>query len=160
MRLAEFLGEDARKVRAIGLRDRHPELFQGRYDDLLDTLNDHDRACLKILREVPMENPKMQEALKFLLEGFVEAYKRQKEEASPTQPAEQRVPPINSRRSSEFYSRAADTKKPELKPSAKESGDDDGPDPNSVFYRVPSPSPARNRKFPSFRGKTPPRPMF
>lgn len=74
MALAKWLGYDVRQVRALGLRERDPEIFG---DDLVDKadpilLTDNELEFLKIIRNSSIENPKMTEDQKEKFAAFVE----------------------------------------------------------------------------------------
>lgn len=58
MDIARLVGDDVRKVRAIGLRQRHPELFKDESDDF-SLLTDAEQEFLKIMRNSPLNGQKL-----------------------------------------------------------------------------------------------------
>lgn len=58
MDIARLVGDDVRKVRAIGLRQRHPELFEDESDDFT-FLTDAEMEFLKIVRNSPLNGRRL-----------------------------------------------------------------------------------------------------
>ena len=73
MQIAELVGDDVLWVRDIGIREHNPEIFKGKYNNLMATLSPDEQECLRILREVPLDNPKVRGALKAMLGAFAQA---------------------------------------------------------------------------------------
>lgn len=86
MQIAEMVGDDVLRVRDIGIREHHPELFQGKYDNLVTTLSPDEQECLRILRGVPLDNPKVRSALQAVLAAFVQACESRKNPVTPASP--------------------------------------------------------------------------
>ena len=72
MTLAEWVGDDVRKVRAIGLLERFPELFQKNTEEDSILLTDNELEFLRIIRSSSIINPKMTEDQKKKFAEFVE----------------------------------------------------------------------------------------
>lgn len=86
MQIAEMVGDDVLRVRDIGIREHNPELFQGKYDNLVATISPDEQECLRIHREVPLDNPKVRSALQAALSAFVQACGSQKDPVTPASP--------------------------------------------------------------------------
>ena len=76
MQVAEWLGEDPKVPRRIGLMERFPELFTGKYaaDDEL-TLSENEMDFIKLIRKSSVENPTMNEEQKAEFVAFLKKCK-------------------------------------------------------------------------------------
>ena len=70
MDIARLVGDDVRKVRAIGLRQRHPELFEDESDNF-SLLSDAELEFLKIVRDSPLNGRKLSAAQAEQLAAFL-----------------------------------------------------------------------------------------
>ena len=72
MDIARLVGDDVRKVRAIGLRQRHPELFEDESDDFT-LLTDAELEFVKIMRNSPLNGHKFSADQAERLASFLES---------------------------------------------------------------------------------------